>query len=1243
MFIGAYENIDRRGIGDKRAGNKHAPSSDLTLADIDVKYRRHGKKEPFATSKLDSDGSRPNHVPRWFQLGDDTVDVGIQLAMVREIMGTHRRLDDTTKERRGRVWKDWALGVRSQEVRQYVDTDIRDIVFRHQDQMFGLVIGEEDGVESHMLASADDISYRELGSWSSTLREVLVMSNAYPSRSTRSLVDAAPTSTTSPRKKRAEAGESNESTGSRPDAKRTCTPWPHLSSYDGKALPEAFRMHRLREKIACEGTVGLVEVARFEHALLGVRDGKSAAIINCEIMALECDLLDRDDIETMQNMSGTDLSNALRNMHQLKMEIAAGDTSCGDLFLPGDEQSLLSWTSEGRRYSRGERLPVKLMVKTPNASRELTDAASHCSRHAIFCYDLSTNKFNGLLQSFSVMLLGRPLEDEEFPSIDTLRNHIERLRLIDLQQFFQKVLVGMGDKTKNGFVRQWYSQTDDSKFNGNDKRHVGIASFDRGDGTIEGFDPVNQVFTAGRAGLSNTDLNLTSIKNDIPSSLHAQYGGNMSDNANDAIAEGGSTFEGLLETLDEDEQILYGVGRKVIQATDGFHIVNLMCNAAATEEAGPRDQGFDTRHRTCHPLQLEQNIYDIHHENSTLSQHAANEILEGSGNKYHMHPMKERSQRWGVNQENARAIVEGHELSLPTDPDDPDRVATFWTRYGRYMHHRSSGWQRDACSDIIMDSLKPDVIASLYYQQELGRFYQSALKWNAENGEIATRPGYRTLEVHQYWLDFAMPFWNEAADDPTKSAFRKAFEYLGQIEEQEIVDKMRERFIDGIEAARDEMNKMMNRLLSPPLVFLMLSHPNRGTDLLNAAAFLFREMGDSLGDGFKEIVSEDAMTEGEKMYYDLLRLEKDDSLHFFKQIGLARDCVRDDLKRLSNEQQNTRDVKSDTPLADFRKQYPIIFEALFATFALLPSSSRLSEQVHGLMRATLGSETPIGLQDHKMAYITRNEYDNRKERRGIVLERMSSGGDESKRSLKHEDRKETQKMVGVQLKESLKQYSLHAINSLPSDASESIRISKIQEIGLKTKEADAKKKAVEKSDLKARKAKSQPPSLSSWLEKAKKRKLANDGNRKSKEERQRDKDLELVMTKSYWSKIKVNGPGGREPLYREVENVLPHLVVPDLRTKTKGKLVDLVYAHVKAVVGIGKGEANGITDDSLEGKSKGEIYRHFFKPEKSDLLDAVKQERKKRHDTRNALIASCGTGSIDSKYWVEMEFDEISD
>ena len=93
-FICAYENVDKRGVGNKKSGSFVSPSSHLILADIDVRYCLHGKKKPFAPAKLDREGSSKDHVPRWFQVGDDTIDIGIQLAMVREIMGTHRRLDD---------------------------------------------------------------------------------------------------------------------------------------------------------------------------------------------------------------------------------------------------------------------------------------------------------------------------------------------------------------------------------------------------------------------------------------------------------------------------------------------------------------------------------------------------------------------------------------------------------------------------------------------------------------------------------------------------------------------------------------------------------------------------------------------------------------------------------------------------------------------------------------------------------------------------------------------------------------------------------------------------------------------------------------------------------------------------------------------------------------------------------------------------------------------------------------------
>jgi len=63
--------------------------------------------------------------------------------------------------------------------------------------------------------------------------------------------------------------------------------------------------------------------------------------------------------------------------------------------------------------------------------------------------------------------------------------------------------------------------------------------------------------------------------------------------------------------------------------------------------------------------------------------------------------------------------------------------------------------------------------------------------------------------------------------------------------------------------------------------------------------------------------------------------------------------------------------------------------------------------------------------------------------------------------------------------------------------------------------------------------------------------------------------VELVMTKTYWSKVKSNGRNGREPLYREVEDELPHLVVEGgLRYKTKDKLVNEIQDGAQAGVSV---------------------------------------------------------------------------
>lgn len=83
-----------------------------------------------------------------------------------------------------------------------------------------------------------------------------------------------------------------------------------------------------------------------------------------------------------------------------------------------------------------------------------------------------------------------------------------------------------------------------------------------------------------------------------------------------------------------------------------------------------------------------------------------------------------------------------------------------------------------------------------------------------------------------------------------------------------------------------------------------------------------------------------------------------------------RDVVRDDLRRLSNEEPTARaGGDKNRRLRDFRDKCPVIFEALFAAYGLCPSSSRLVEQIHGIMRATLEMQTTLEFQDHRIEYL----------------------------------------------------------------------------------------------------------------------------------------------------------------------------------------------------------------------------------------------------------------------------------
>jgi hypothetical protein len=189
----------------------------------------------------------------------------------------------------------------------------------------------------------------------------------------------------------------------------------------------------------------------------------------------------------------------------------------------------------------------------------------------------------------------------------------------------------------------------------------------------------------------------------------------------------------------------------------------------------------------------------------------------------------------------------------------------------------------------------------------------------------------------------------------------------------------------------------------------------------------------------------------EKVFYDLLEEKSDDVIHWFQQIGLARDVTREELQKLSKEEEgkdNGRSQDSPSRLYDFYEMYPIIFDALRAIFALLPSASRLTGQVHGWCT----SQQHHDFLNGKLQYLLYTSYEMREERRrklrkAIATKRAEQGMDKKHTKVKHDDRKSSVMLLGEQLVDLVESYLWDLEGRLPEHTRDELLIKTIQSDG----------------------------------------------------------------------------------------------------------------------------------------------------------------------------------------------------
>jgi hypothetical protein len=238
-----------------------------------------------------------------------------------------------------------------------------------------------------------------------------------------------------------------------------------------QAFPESLKTEALR-------SIDIHELANVERAIFAQRSES--------ISARECHRQKQlQEPATINLLNLGDLNQVSLGMASQKVKSARKELLGrlpGGLFQPNDNNLLINWIADGERCSNGARLHANICEIHPDNERLwLTGKAASHTRHVTFSHKALIMRFPSPMSCFSVLLLGRSLLLEEFPSVVTLTARIFRLHLFDWQFFINNFQSKITTPNKCGFPRFWHSIADDSKHHKEDRRAALMSALE-GDG-----------------------------------------------------------------------------------------------------------------------------------------------------------------------------------------------------------------------------------------------------------------------------------------------------------------------------------------------------------------------------------------------------------------------------------------------------------------------------------------------------------------------------------------------------------------------------------------------------------------------------------------------------------------------------------------------------------------------------------------------------------------------------------------
>ena len=707
----------------------------------------------------------------------------------------------------------------------------------------------------------------------------------------------------------------------------------------------------------------------------------------------------------------------------------------GGYFKLADDDLLHQWLEDGKGYTEGRRVEADINeLKSGNRREGLAKWAKSILRHIRFAFNLSMSAVSNIWVCFYALIMKRVIKPSSFLSDHAIWNNVMSLWKTDNRIRTKRFLKKIRKQTKHGFQVYIHYSADDSKHYDRNHHVFIVSDFEEVNSETEylsvPFEPTfrlvttapNQVKSEGYKKNANDVIGMLGLEG------AARVGGGCNDNANDAQAEIPASHEEIQRQVELSPDayvraltMINGVRRRPVTIGDAYHWGNLGVMHASKGMAGDT---VNEEHMQIHHRQFMMSMHSLHSDDRAYSQAMMDRVMAG-GPRVRQRTWRERQQRWLVNQRYA-----AHVLTLIglVNPEGTMCLVAWGLWFANYSR---SAWKRRVGKEVAVWSSMPSILLALHFEAELGNYFEQAYSWHNRKGPFHSRSGFRMMEIHDYYWDFEMAWWNAAVDNPSL-CMPKTMEYLENNFEGDELGTRRKQIERGLKMGRDEIVKMTKRyLFKPPLVIIMLTNRKRGPAFLRAALSVLHEnsnrvpgvelINDAGGDwGLYIHTNCDDRPEDEKLWYNLLTQSEtniNDLIHFWRQFCLNWPILTGDLQRLSKTTAPTDTQPPDkyvSSLVQFENKHPVLFECLYAVFGAMMSNSRLCEQIHGMMRHGLNPNIGMDEADHHRQYSSSTNFDMNEARRRIG-DASGNAREVQKKAVKHSRTKPQKVMLCEQV------------------------------------------------------------------------------------------------------------------------------------------------------------------------------------------------------------------------------------